>query len=70
MCLLIQLSTNNHNNTDNPPEEEIIDKLPSIKTGGLETNETESQGAQSNTDSIKVELEEDIKEEINTGLEE
>jgi hypothetical protein len=68
MRLLVQLSTNNRNNADNPPEEEIINKLPAIETRVLETYNTEVQSAKSDSDSIKLKLEKDIKKEIDSGF--
>jgi hypothetical protein len=68
MRLLVQVPTENRNNTDNPPGEEIINQLPANETGLIATNDTEAQSTRSESDSIKSDL--DIQEELESDPEE
>jgi hypothetical protein len=56
MGLLVQVSTENCNNADNPPGEEMFNQLPAIETGLIATNDTEVQSVESDTDNTNLDL--------------
>jgi hypothetical protein len=69
MRLLVQVSTENRNNADNPPGEEIINQLPANKTGLIATNDKEVQSTRSETDSVNSDLDQIIKQEFEPDTE-
>jgi hypothetical protein len=63
MRLLVQVSTENRNNADNPPGEAIINQLPANETVLTTTNDTEVQSTRSESDSINSDFGDNIKKE-------